>query len=489
MFTTRLRANQANCVANTSVNHSQNLPAMDTSMFGGSYGSYQLLAPPSVTKDVGCCKLGDDEGNVNVGADAADLPSWLKELSSMDPVDGLEFLRLKFKKRIYNNRIKRAFFKKSEVHGGRVNDVYRDDVVQVAILAPATGEHHKFIFNKDGLRDTLPRLNESTHRTLTLRTQFHIYCQLLNKSLDLMVAFQTGQIEMEGNMLASKCLKQLIECFATPLKYPQYKLHKIECWRWTLLSGMKLTYIDRHANFHITDRVGRIGRQDSTEKNSFVLDDDEVFVNLTGSAGGRARAGRLGINYISLGTNKGRKWTYGYKVDELNFNTDINVSQWLRENQMEARGMRDHHRAMLQQIRGDGGAPVAPRAVPGNNDTISSYIHCFRLRASDSIHAIGVGSIKDPKLFKRLDRSMKKTDGKHGLRRKPSMINNPNDGTKFFPVWHANNHHRFPLQDRKAIETFYFIVFLAKGTLFDKLKRVRGRAIPEVIIRYILQFY
>ena len=207
-------------------------------------------------------------------------------------------------------------FKKSEVHGGRVNDVYRNDIVQIAILAPARRRRIQiFYILKNGFSDTLPP-NKTAHRILTLRTQFHVYCQLLNKSLDLMVAFQTGQIEMEGNMLASKCLKQLIECFATPLKYPQYKLYKIECWRWTLLSGMKLTYVDRHGNFHITERAGRIGRQDSTEENSFVLDDDEVFVNLSGSAGGQARAGKLGINYISLDTNKGRKWTYGYKVDQ-----------------------------------------------------------------------------------------------------------------------------------------------------------------------------
>ena len=463
-------------------------------MFGGSYGRYQLLAPPSVTKDVGCCKLGDDEANVNVIVEAADMPTWLKDVKSMAPVEGLDFLRQKFQKRIYTNRIKRIFFKKSEVNGGRVNDVYRNDIVQIAILlAPfECDDEYKFIFSKDGISNTLPP-NKTAHRILTLRTHFHVYCQLLNKSLDLMVAFQTGQIEMEGNMLASKCLKQLIECFATPIKYPQYKLYKIECWRWTLLSGMKLTYVDRHGNCHITERAGRIGRQDSTEENSFVLDDDEVFVNLSGSAGGQARAGKLGINYISLDTNKGRKWTYGYKVDERIFNTDIDVSRWLRENQVEARGARDHRHAMLRQIRGDGGAqvaPLAPRVVPGNN---GAYIHCFRLRASDSIHAIGVGTIKDPKLFKRLDRNMKKTGGKRGLDRRhtgrPSVLSNPNDGTKYFPVWHATNHHRFPLSDRKAIETFYFLVFLAKGALFDKLKKGRGRAIPEVIIRYILQFY
>ena len=106
---------------------------------------------------------------------------------------------------------------------------------------------------------------------------------------------------------------------------------------------------------------------------------------------------------------------------------------------MEARGARDHRHAMLRQIRGDGGEPVAsvaPRVVPGNS---GAYIHCFRLRASDSIHAIGVGVIKDPKLFKRLDRNMKKTGGKRGLdhRRtggRPSVFSNPNDGTKYFPV-------------------------------------------------------
>ena len=62
------------------------------------------------------------------------LPSWLNDVKSMGPVEGLEFLRQKFQKRIYANRIKRAFFKKSEVHGGRVNDVYRNDIVQIAIL-------------------------------------------------------------------------------------------------------------------------------------------------------------------------------------------------------------------------------------------------------------------------------------------------------------------------------------------------------------------
>ena len=79
-------------------------------MFGGSYGRYQLLAPPSVAKDVGCCKSGDDEANVNVIVEAADLPSWLNDVKSMGPVEGLEFLRQKFQKRIYANRIKRAFF-------------------------------------------------------------------------------------------------------------------------------------------------------------------------------------------------------------------------------------------------------------------------------------------------------------------------------------------------------------------------------------------
>ena len=43
----------------------------------------------------------------------------------------------------------------------------------------------------------------------------------------------------------------------------------------------------------------------------------------------------------------------------------------------------------------------------------SSYIHCFRLRAADNIHAIGVGAIKDPQLFKRLKRNNNTTKKKN----------------------------------------------------------------------------
>ena len=80
---------------------------------------------------MGCCKLGDDEANVNVIVEAADLPK-AKGRKVYGSVEGLEFC--KNSKRIYTNRIKRIFFKKSEVNGGRVNDVYRNDIVQIAIL-------------------------------------------------------------------------------------------------------------------------------------------------------------------------------------------------------------------------------------------------------------------------------------------------------------------------------------------------------------------
>ena len=241
------------------------------------------LCPAKCRKDVGCCKSGDDEANVNVIVEADNLPSWLNDVKSMGPVEGLEFLRQKFQKRISAQSSKRAFFKKSEVHGGRVNDAYRNDIVQIAILAPAReddDEYKFFTFSKNGFSDTLPP-NKTAHRILTLRTHFHVL-QLLNKSLDLMVAFQTGQIEMEGHV-ASKCLK--IKDVCPPLKYLS-KLYKIECWRWTLLSGMKLTYVDRHGNF--TSQSGRGWEARLTEENSFVLMMTKSF-NLSGSAGGQAR--------------------------------------------------------------------------------------------------------------------------------------------------------------------------------------------------------
>ena len=209
-------------------------------------------------------------------------------------------------------------------------------------------------------------------------------------------------------------------------------------------------------------------------------------MNLSGSAGGQARRVN-GINYISLSTNKGRKWTYGYKVDELDFNTDINVSQWLRENQLGARGTRDHRHAMLQQIRGDGG--TSGTACGSWEQWHNIILHSLLSFTGVGFYCAGsVSSVKDPKLFKRLDRSMKKTDGKRGIRRKPSMMNNSNDGTKFFQCGTQTTTTVSHFKTARQSRLLFHSLFGQRHT-FDKLKRARGRAIPEVIIRYILQFY
>ena len=62
------------------------------------------------------------------------------------------------------------------------------------------------------------------------------------------------------------------------------------------------------------------------------------------------------------------------------------------------------------------------------------------------------------------------------------------DGNKYFPVWTITNHHKFLLHDRKAIETFYFIILYNKA-LFQVLQGNDSVLIPEALIRYILQFY
>ena len=77
---------------------------------------------------------------------------------------------------------------------------------------------------------------------------------------------------------------------------------------------------------------------------------------------------------------------------------------------MEARGARDHRHAMLRQIRGDGGAPVAPLAKGTTAPTFIAFVYGHRTPFMRSVLA-QAPMIKDPKLFKRLDRNMKKTGG------------------------------------------------------------------------------
>ena len=77
-----------------------------------------------------------------------------------------------------------------------------------------------------------------------------------------------------------------------------YKLHKITCWRWVLISGMHWIYIDRHGQYYKTDRVGKVGWQDSTEDYEFILEDDtlinmDVYIGNRRHAGGRVILGSM----------------------------------------------------------------------------------------------------------------------------------------------------------------------------------------------------
>eukprot|EP00943_MAST-04B_sp_MAST-4B-sp1_P001211 g1211.t1 len=476
---------------------------MDTSMHGGSNGTYKLLAPPTVNISGG----NFDDTNVNNLNNLSDiLPSWLLNLDQVSARGGIALLHEKYNSRKYINRIKNLFCvsgrkkRKSRKggNGGRDNNV--DDkkitnyVIQILFVCDLNSNNDSkenkisiLVLSKDGIMETSEQ--QENPNTLTLKTTFETYHQLLTKSLDLMVAFQTQQIELDGNMLISTKLKKLISIFAIPVKFPKYKLYKIECWRWVLLSGIKLTYKDRHGDIYVTDRIGRIGRQDSKDENVFILDDDEVCLQLSGSIGGLQKAGSLGINYITLTTNKNRTWTYGYKVDEKLFSSDPNFQE-------DSSSNRNTHQTLMAGIRGFHLNDINNRRRQQhqqhrNNNysdsvtaetTTTSYIHCFRLRAADSIHAIGVGAINDPQLFKRLRRGKNVAD-------KERASNAGGDGKKYFPIWSIYNHHKFFIEDRRSIETFYFIMLYSRSEILEKWQKEDNRVMPEAVIRYILQFY
>jgi len=460
---------------------------MDASMHGGSNGTYKLLAPPTVNISGG----SDDGTNVNNIAPDSFLPSWLQNLDQLSAKAGIALLHEKYNSRKYVNRVKNIFCvsdrkKRNSRKGNSGRDNNVDDkkitnyVIQILFVEDVSKNKVSIlVLSKDGITETSEQ-QENDCNTLTLKTTFQTYYQLLTKSLDLMVAFQTQHIELDGNMLISTKLKKIISIFAIPLKFPKYKLCKIECWRWVLLSGIKLTYKDRHGQTYVTDRIGRIGRQDSKDENVFILDDDEVFLQLSGSIGGLQKAGSLGINYITLTTNKNRTWTYGYKVDEKLFSSDPHFREDLNSNG-------NTHQTLMAGIRGFDLNGVNNRRQQQNNyhsnitaRTTTSYIHCFRLRAADSIHAIGVGAINDPQLFKRLRRGKSVVD--NGRARNT-------DGKKYFPIWSIYNHQNFFVDDRRSIETFYFIMLYNKSEILEKWQQEDNRIMPEAVIRYILQFY
>ena len=476
---------------------------MDTSMFGGSHGDYRLLAPPTVHVNTlnnnNTNQYDDDENNnlnfINVNQEDNLLPNWLKKLLEQEiiPTEGIPVLISKYMYNRYQNRIKRIFdneyltSKKNRSNDDKNNDNNNNNhIIQIVLIDVDT----ILRFSKDGMEKLLINNNkkneeeEEQNNVLTLTTTYHIYLELLCKKRDLMVAFHNQHIEMRGNMLISFKLKKLIEIFAVPIKFPMYKLYKITCWRWVLISGMQLTYIDRHGQYYKTDRVGKVGWQDSTEDYEFILEDDEVLINMDVYIGNRRHAGgRDGLGSMTFSTNKNRTWKFGIEVGGLRYNTDMNFNNNYNNNHNQI----SLHETLLHNIRNRGNNNVT---MNNNNNSrqdnvrrkqSSSYIHCFRLRAADNIHAIGVGAIKDPQLFKRLKRNNNTTNNKN---KKKSTL----DGNKYFPVWTVTNHHKFLLHDRKAIETFYFIILYNKA-LFQVLQGNDSVLIPEALIRYILQFY
>ena len=108
---------------------------------------------------------------------------------------------------------------------------------------------------------------------------------------------------------------------------------------------------------------------------------------------------------------------------------------------------------------------MAPRV---GNITFIAFVY------GHSIHAIGVGVIKDPKLFKRLDRNMKKTGG----------ARSSSHGRQTVRVQQSERWDEYPSMARKQPPPFptfrpqgnrdFLFVFLAK--LFDKLKKGAGNS-------------
>ena len=236
--------------------------------------------------------------------------------------------------------VRRLFCKYQNVFMAKIKPFMGDDILRIQFEDEERSHAISFC----------PECCTLTHHptpTFSAALSYDMFVNILLNREDCFSGFRSGNIRFEGNTLLALKLKHIFEAFQQE-EFVKYKLQKIEAWRWQVLSGFIFSYVDRHGDVLVTERVGRIGSRDSREQTSFELGSDEVITCIKGDVlKNKSMCGTECITKIYLETNQGRSWSYG---------------------------------------GGRGGEEFCCRATKPN-----TFFHYFRGRAGDSIIAIGFG--------------------------------------------------------------------------------------------------